>query len=118
QGGLNYSSIIEEILDWTRQIGAVAEKLVNVVVVDIAHENVLAKKYKGFDIIISLLQETQKRIRDVIQTDPIASTYASKNQLVLFEKPVADHIVIAATDIPKEYLLVFLERIRRIWLAT
>jgi DNA-binding transcriptional MerR regulator len=117
-GGLNYSSIIEAILDWTEEVGIISEKLVNVILVDIAREDVLARTYKGFDIIISILERTRARIRTTIQNDPIASAFAAKRQLVLFDEPVTDHLVLAAAGIPRDYLLVFLERIRRIWQAT
>jgi DNA-binding transcriptional MerR regulator len=115
QGGLNYSRSIESILDWTEQIGALSQKLVNVVIIDITGENDLARTYKGFDIITHILRRTQARIKSLVQSDPIALDFASKNQLVLFDKPVADHLVLVAADIPRDYLLVFTERIRRIW---
>ena len=117
QGGLNYSSSVEKILDWTRLVGTLAEKLVNVMIVDIAKEDVLAKTHKGYDIIISILERTRTRIRAIIQNDPNATALTAKNQLILFDEPVADHIVLAAADIPRDYLLVFLERIRRFWQA-
>ena len=116
-GGLNYESSIEKMLDWTRMVGTQAEKLVNVVIVDIAREDVLARTHKGFDIIIGILERTRTRIRTIIQNDPIASAFAAKDQLILFDEPVADHLVLAAADVPRDYLLVFLERIRRIWQA-
>ncbi|HYL44417.1 MAG TPA: MerR family transcriptional regulator [Ktedonobacteraceae bacterium] len=118
QGGLNYTRIVEKILDWTEQIGSLVEKTVNVVVIDIAEEDILAREHKGFDIIINLLQRTRLRIKTTLQSDPTASSLISKNQLVLFDEPVADHLVLVTIDIPRDYLRVILERIKRIWLAT
>ncbi len=118
QGGLNYTRIVEKILDWTEQIGTLAERTVNVVVIDIAEEDILARDHKGFDIIISLLQRTRLRIKTTLQSDPTAASLISKNHLVLFDEPVADHLVLVTIDIPRDYLRVILERIKRIWLAT
>jgi hypothetical protein len=118
QGGLNYTTIIERILDWTSQIAIGPEENVDIAIIDIAKEGDLAKQYKGFDIIIDLVQKTRARIQTAIQNDSAAKVYASKQQLVLFEDPVTDHLILVTANVEREYLLVFLERIRRYWQAT
>jgi DNA-binding transcriptional MerR regulator len=117
QGGLNYTTIIERILDWTSQIAIGSEGSVDIAIIDIAKEGELAKQYKGFDIIIDLVQKTRARIQTAIQNDSAAKVYASKQQLVLFEDPVTDHLILVTANVERDYLLVFLERIRRYWQA-
>lgn len=118
QGGINYTSTVQSILDWIKKIDLPATENVSVVIVDIAGENELARDHRGFDIIVDLVQNTRKRIQLIIQNDPVASALKSNDHLHLLDIPVADHLVLVVTGAEMPYLRVFLERIRRIWRNT
>jgi hypothetical protein len=115
QGGPNYSEVIEKILDWTYQVEMKPEDRLDVVIFDIAQDDKLARDYKGFDIITKIVQSTHKRIQAAIERDAMLSSLLDKKQLILFEEPVADHLVLATMRTPTEYLLVSLERLRKLW---
>ncbi|MGH2498117.1 MAG: MerR family transcriptional regulator [Ktedonobacteraceae bacterium] len=115
QGGPDYSEVIEKILDWTYQIGMKPEDRLDVVIFDIAQDDMLARDYKGFDIITKIVQSTYKRIKTAIERDPKLSSRLDEKQLILFEESVADHLVLATIRTPLNYLLVSLERLRKLW---
>lgn len=115
EGGANYSEVIEKILDWTSQANMKPEDRLDVVIFDIAQDDKLARDYKGFDVITKIVQSTYRRIQTAIQRDEKLSALLDKKHLILFEKPVADHLVLATIRTPTEYLLVSLERLRKLW---
>lgn len=115
EGGPNYSEVIEKILDWTEQVSMQPEDRLDVVIFDIAQDDKLAREYKGFDIITKIVQSTYMRIQAAIQRDYKLSSLLTKKEMILFEKPVADHLVLATIRTPTAYLLVSLERLRKLW---
>ena len=115
EGGPNYNEVIEKILDWTEKAGMKPQDRLDVVIFDIAQDDRLAREYKGFDIITKIVQRTYSRIQTAIQRDEKLSHLLEKQELILFEKPVADHLVLATIRTPTAYLLVSLERLRKLW---
>jgi hypothetical protein len=88
---------------------------VNLVVIDIFKESELAAEYQGFELIIDIVRQTWKRITELIQNDPIARELVANKRLMLFDTPVGEHLLFAAVSVPRDYLLIFLEKIRRFW---
>ena len=66
-------------------------------------------------MIIDIINRTLSRINELIQKDPIAGELMAKKQLLLFDSSVGEHLLLVTAGIPRDYLLIFLERIRRFW---
>ena len=115
-GGLHYDRFIERVCDWMEEVPITSEDEVNAVVVDIYRESELAAEYQGFELIIDIVRRTRERIIELIQSDPTARELQANKQLLLFDTSVGEHLLFATANIPKEYLLIFLEKIRRFWL--
>ena len=88
---------------------------VSLVVIDIFRESELAGEYQGFELIIYIVARIRERINKLIQNDPIASELATKKQLMFFDSPVGEHLLLATVNVPRDYLLIFLEEIRNFW---
>jgi len=114
-GGLNYTRFIEKVCCWMEEMPINPDDEVNLIVIDIFKESELAADYQGFELIIDIVRKTWERISELIQNDPIARELAAKKQLVLFDTPVGEHLLFATVNIPRDYLLIFLEKIRRFW---
>src|SRR2546421_5111158 len=114
-GGLNYSRFIEKVCCWMEEMPINPDDEVNLVVIDIFKESELAADYQGFELIIYIVRKTWERIAELIQNDPIARELAAKKQLMLFDTPVGEHLLFATVNVPRDYLLIFLEKIRRFW---
>src|SRR5712691_797238 len=114
-GGLNYTRFIEKACCWMEEMPINPDDEVNLIVIDIFKESELAADYQGFELIIDIVRKTWERIAELIQNDPIARELAAKKQLMLFDTPVGEHLLFATVNIPRDYLLIFLEKIRRFW---
>ena len=114
-GGLNYSRFIDKVCCWMEEMPINPDDEVNLVVIDIFKESELAAEYQGFELIIYIVRKTWERIAELIQNDPIARELATKKQLMLFDTPVGEHLLFATVNVPRDYLLIFLEKIRRFW---
>ncbi len=114
-GGLNYTRFIEKVCCWMEEMPINPDDEVNLIVIDIFKESELAADYQGFELIIEIVRKTWERISELIQNDPIARDLSAKKQLELFETPVGEHLLFATVNIPRDYLLIFLEKIRRFW---
>jgi len=114
----NYTDVIKEIIAWMKQTSVGAEDVLDVIIVDIVKEGMLAREYKGFDIIIDILKKTQDRMQYIIHNDAHATSLISRGHIKLFDKPIGDHLVLAALNVPQAYLEVFMERIRKLWQAS
>ncbi len=114
-GGLNYTRFTERVCDWMEELPITPDDDVNVVVIDIFRESDLASEYQGFELVIDIVRRTRERIVELIQNDPIAKELEANKQLMLFDTSVGEHLLFATVNIPKDYLLIFLEKIRRLW---
>lgn len=114
-GGLNYSRFIEKVCCWMEEMPLTLDDEVNLVVIDIFKESDLAGEYQGFELIIYIVRKTLERITELIQNDPIARELTAKKQLILYDTSVGEHLLFATARIPRDYLLILLEKIRRLW---
>jgi DNA-binding transcriptional MerR regulator len=114
-GGLNFTKFIERVCRLMEEIPITPDDEVNLIVIDIFRESDLAAEYQGFELIINIVRKTWERIAELIQNDPTARELADKKHLMLFDTPVGEHLLFATVNIPKDYLLIFLEKIRRFW---
>ena len=114
-GGLNYSRFIEKVCCWMEEVPIALDEEVSLVVIDIFRESELAAEYQGFELIIDIVSRTLERITEMIQKDPIARELVEKKQLMLYDISVGEHLLFATAGLPRDYLLIFLERIRRFW---
>ena len=117
-GGLNYTKFIEKVCCWMEEAPVNSDDEVNLVVIDIFKESDLAAKYQGFEVIVDIVRRTRERISELIQNDPIASDLAVQKKIILFDTPIGEHLLLATVsdhNAPRDYLLIFLEKIRRFW---
>jgi hypothetical protein len=117
-GGLNYTRFIEKVCCWMEEVPVNADDEVNLVVIDIFKESDLAARFQGFEVIIDIVRRTRNRIFELIQNDPIAKDLAAQKKILLFDAPVGEHLLLATVSShnePRDYLLIFLEKIRRFW---
>jgi DNA-binding transcriptional MerR regulator len=114
-GGMNYTRFIDKVCCWMQEMPVKPDDEIHLVVIDIFKESELAAEYQGFELIIYIVRKTWERIAELIQNDPIAKELAEKKQLMLFDTPVGEHLLFATANVPRDYLLIFLERIRRFW---
>jgi len=117
-GGLNYSRFIEKVCCWMEEVPINSDDEVNLMVIDIFRESDLAARFQGFEVIINIVRRTRERISELIQNDPIAKDLAAQNKIMLFDTPLGEHLLLATVSShnePRDYLLIFLEKIRRFW---
>lgn len=114
-GGLNYTKVVEKIVTWMEQLRLTSSDSMDVVLIDVSEEGQLASDYGGYDIVADITRKNRNRIYKLIEDDPIAAKFAASRRLVLFDQEIGDHLVLAATEVPRPYLLTLLERIRRFW---
>ena len=114
-GGLNYTRFLERVCNWIEEMPVQPDDEVSLVLIDIFRESELAGEYQGFELIIYIVARIRERINKLIQNDPIASELATKKQLMFFNSPVGEHLLLATVNVPRDYLLIFLEEIRNFW---
>ncbi len=117
-GGLNYTKFIEKVCCWMEEVPINSDDEVNLIVIDIFRESDLSARFQGFEVIIDIIRRTRERISELIQNDPIAKDLAAQKKIMLFDTPVGEHLLLATVssyDEPRDYLLIFLEKIRRFW---
>ena len=117
-GGMNYTGFIEKVCCWMEEAPVNSDDEVNLVVIDIFRESDLAARFQGFEVIIDIVRRTRERISELIQSDPIAKDLAAQKKIMLFDTPVGEHLLLATVsnhNEPRDYLLIFLEKIRRFW---
>lgn len=117
-GGLNYTKFIEKVCRWLDEGPFNSDDEVNLIVIDIFRESDLAARYQGFEVIIDIVRRTRERVSELIQNDPIAKNLAAQKKIMLFDSHVGEHLLLATVSSlnePRDYLLIFLEKIRRFW---
>ncbi|MHB8597823.1 MAG: MerR family transcriptional regulator [Ktedonobacteraceae bacterium] len=117
-GGLNYTKFVEEVCCWMEKVPVNADDVVNLIVIDIFRESDLAAKFQGFEVIIDIVHKTRERISALIQSDSIAKDLVTQKKLMFFDTSVGEHLLFATVsnrNEPRDYLLIFLEKIRRLW---
>jgi DNA-binding transcriptional MerR regulator len=117
-GGQNYTKFIEKVCSWMDERSVNSDDKVNLIVIDIFRESDLAVRFQGFEVIIDIVRRTRERISELIQNDPIAKNLAEQKKIMLFDSSVGEHLLLATVsslDEPRDYLLIFLEKIRRFW---
>ncbi len=114
-GGLNYTRFVEKVCCWMEEVPINPDNEVNLVVIDIFKESELAAEYQGFELIIYIVRKTWERIAELIKNDPIARELVAEKRLMLFDTPIGEHLLFATVNVPRDYLLIFLEKIRRFW---
>ena len=117
-GGMNYTRFIEKVCCWMEEAPVNSDDEVNLVVIDIFRQSDLAARFQGFEVIIDIVRRTRERISELIQSDPIAKDLAAQKKIMLFDTPVGEHLLLATVsnhNEPRDYLLIFLEKIRRFW---
>lgn len=114
-GGLNYTRGVEHILYWLEETNVALDAPVWVALIDLMHDEDLAKEYEGYDVITDILQEMLTRIKDWIQRHAYAAKLAKNQQLLLIDDFFGDHLLLAATQIDRDSLLLLLKDLQKLW---
>ena len=116
-GGLNYIKAIERIWQWAQDIGIGPDETIHLILIDIHREDLLAAKYQGFEIVVDLVRNNARRIREQLENDPVLKTRVAQQRLLFIEEPVGEHLLLANRHNRSDwgYMPIFLERIMQFW---
>lgn len=114
-GGWNYSSVVGEFMNWVAQTDVQPDDELYLILIDVAKEGKLARNHQGFRIVLDVVQRTKERVCTLLQNEDDVRTLFHDRHIMLFNEPVGDHLILAASNVSRAYLLTLLDPIRKFW---